>query len=475
MNKTATSLATLVSVFFFWGFVAASNGILIPVFKEKLQLEQWQSQMIAFAFYVAYTVGSLLYMGLSRVVGRDLIGQWGYARALSYGLLVSALGTLLFIPAANTASFPLLLSGLIVVGLGFSLQQTVANPLAIALGSPETGSMRLSLAGGINNVGTTVGPLLVSFAIFGSAGQSTASSLDISSVQVPYLALGALFVLFAIVFWKMDLGKPHAETEAESQAEDAHRSIYTYPQVWMGMVAIFLYVGVEVATADNLPEYLKQYQGVSLQGIAPYISLYWASLMIGRWTSSSGALGLKGVQRQVARWILPAAAFGLFFAVNTLGGHDPGRFLPYLAAVAVLILADWATNGNPAKQLLLYSLLGAGALAMGMLAEGPLAVYAFLSVGLFSSTLWPCIFTLAIAGMGSKTSLVSNALVMMIMGGGIVSLTQGALAHDGLLGIRYSFLIGVACFAYLAFYAWSVGNELRRRGVALDGSAAGGH
>jgi FHS family L-fucose permease-like MFS transporter len=191
MNKTATSLATLVSVFFFWGFVAASNGILIPVFKEKLQLEQWQSQMIAFAFYVAYTVGSLLYMGLSRMAGRDLIGQWGYARALSYGLLVSALGTLLFIPAANTASFPLLLSGLIVVGLGFSLQQTVANPLAIALGSPETGSMRLSLAGGVNNVGTTVGPLLVSFAIFGSAGQSTASALDISSVQVPYLALGA--------------------------------------------------------------------------------------------------------------------------------------------------------------------------------------------------------------------------------------------------------------------------------------------
>lgn len=475
MNKTATSLATLVSVFFFWGFVAASNGILIPVFKEKLHLEQWQSQMIAFAFYVAYTVGSLLYMGLSKLAGKDLIGQWGYARALSYGLLVSALGTLLFIPAANTASFPLLLSGLIVVGLGFSLQQTVANPLAIALGTPETGSMRLSLAGGINNVGTTVGPLLVSFAIFGSAGHSDAASLDISSVQVPYLALGALFVIFAGVFWKMNLGKPHAESAVEAQTEDAHRSIYSYPQVWMGMIAIFLYVGVEVATADNLPEYLKQYQGVNLDGIAPYISLYWASLMIGRWTTSSGALGLDGWKRQVARWILPAAAFALFFGVNTLGGHDPGRFLPFLAAVALMILADTATNGNPAKQLLLYSVLGAGALVLGMLSDGPLAVYSFLAVGLFCSTLWPCIFTLAIAGMGSKTSLVSNALVMMIMGGGIVSLTQGALAHDELLGIRYSFLVGVVCFAYLAFYAWRVGNELRRRGVSLDGAAAGGH
>jgi FHS family L-fucose permease-like MFS transporter len=475
MNKTATSLATLVSVFFFWGFVAASNGILIPVFKAKLNLEQWQSQMIAFAFYVAYTVGSLGYLGLSKLAGTDLIGRWGYARALSYGLIISALGTLLFIPAAESASFPLLLSGLIVVGLGFSLQQTVANPLAIALGTPETGSMRLSLAGGVNNVGTTVGPLLVSYAIFGNAASSAGTALDITAVKIPYLALGALFILFALVFWNMDLGRPHAESAAESASEEGRKSAFSYPQVWMGMIAIFLYVGVEVATADNLPEYLKQYHGVTLDGIAPYISLYWASLMIGRWTSSSGALGLAGLQRQLARWALPALAFGLFFLVNHLGGHDPARFVPYLGAVALLVLVDWATNGNPAKQLLIYSALGAGALCVGMLADGPLAVYAFLSVGLFCSTLWPCIFTLSIAGMGSKTSQASNALIMMIMGGGVVSLAQGALAHEDYLGIRYSFLLGVLCFGYLAFYAWKVGNELRRRGVSLDGSAAGGH
>ena len=184
---------------------------------------------------------------------------------------------------------------------------------------------------------------------------------------------------------------------------------------------------------------------------------------------------MDGVKRQLARWALPALAFGLFFLVNHLGGHDPARFVPYLGAVALLVLVDWATNGNPAKQLLFYSALGAGALAVGMLANGPLAVYAFLSVGLFCSTLWPCIFTLAIAGMGSKTSQASNALIMMIMGGGVVSLAQGALAHEDYLGIRYSFLLGVLCFGYLAFYAWRVGNELRRRGVSLDGSSAGGH
>ena len=147
--------AILVSVFFFWGFVAASNDILIPVFQSKLQLEQWQSQMISFIFYVAYTVGALGYLLLTRLWGKDLVATVGYGKSLGIGLWISALGTLLFIPAANQASFPLLLAGLLVVGLGFSLQQTVANPLAIALGTPETGSQRLSMAGGVNNLGTT--------------------------------------------------------------------------------------------------------------------------------------------------------------------------------------------------------------------------------------------------------------------------------------------------------------------------------
>ena len=159
----------LVTVFFFWGFVAASNDILIPVFKTAFNLSQGESQLVAFAFYIAYTVGSLIYMGVSVAIKEDLVNKIGYKNGLSLGLLISALGTLLFYPAANTGSFPLMLAGLFIVGLGFSLQQTVANPLAIALGPITTGSQRLTLAGGINNFGTTIGPLIVSFAIFGSS------------------------------------------------------------------------------------------------------------------------------------------------------------------------------------------------------------------------------------------------------------------------------------------------------------------
>src|SRR5574343_69902 len=128
MQKNNTSFLILISVFFFWGFVASSNDILIPVFKEKLNLEQWQSQMISFAFYVAYTVGSIIYVALSKSFGSDILNKLGYKNGIALGLLISALGTLLFYPAAQTASFPLMISGLFIVGLGFSLQQTAANP-----------------------------------------------------------------------------------------------------------------------------------------------------------------------------------------------------------------------------------------------------------------------------------------------------------------------------------------------------------
>jgi FHS family L-fucose permease-like MFS transporter len=404
-----------------------------------------------------------------------LVASWGYGKSLAVGLFISAAGTLLFIPAANNASFPLLLMGLIVVGIGFSLQQTVANPLAISLGSPETGSQRLSMAGGINNLGTTLGPLLLSFAIFGQAGTGAAPTLDIAAVKIPYLILGACFVFFGMLFWRMDLGKPEEAILDESSNNLPTESIFKAPQVWMGMIAIFLYVGVEVSTASNLPEYLKMYHDIKLDQMAPYISLFWASLMIGRWTAASGALGAKGSQRALLRWALPMVAFGLFMLINMLGGYDVTQFIPFIGAVLVLIVADLLVKGNPVKQLFLYASLGIVATLVGMYAEGPVAIYSFIAVGLFCSTLWPCIFTLAIAGMGTRTSQVSNALIMMIMGGGFVSVFQGWLSSDELMGIRGSYWVGVVCFAYLAFYAYRMQLVLQKRGIVLEEAASSGH
>ena len=473
-----SQFGTLITVFFFWGFVAASNDILIPVFKKAFNLSQAKSQLVSVAFYVAYTVGSIIYFAISKMIGSDVLNRIGYKNGIALGMIISAIGTLLFYPAANNASFTLMITGLFIVGLGFSLQQIAANPLAIVMGDPKTGSQRLTMAGGINNFGTTIGPLLVSFAIFGSVSSgSTVASIE--SVKIPYLILGLAFLLVA-VFLKFS-GVPNKIdleniTDQESDAGNKllHKSsAFQYPQLIMGMLAIFLYVGVEVSTASNLPAYLEKYLNVSTEKVAPYISLYWASLMIGRWTGAVEAFTDNMSTQKILRFIAPYLAFGVFLMVNAIAKHDLTPFYIYALIILVLIIADMASKGNPARMLFIFSGLGILALIVGMTTSGMTSVYAFISVGLFCSTLWPCIFTLAVSGLGKHTSQGSSFLIMMIMGGGFISLLQGYIAD--ISTIQSSYIVGILCFVYLAFYAWKVSGILKNQGINFDKKLSSGH
>jgi FHS family L-fucose permease-like MFS transporter len=459
------SLSTLITVFFFWGFVAASNDILIPVFKKEFDLTQGQSQLVSLSFYIAYTVGAIIYQVISYSMKSDLVNKLGYKNSLALGLVISAVGTLLFYPAANSGSFELMLSGLFVVGLGFSLQQTVANPLAIALGPSKTGSQRLTLAGGINNFGTTIGPLIVSFAIFGTASASEAI-ISIEAVKIPYLILGVAFLLVAFLLKISSIpDRPESDDRSTDQNNINRGSALKYPQLLLGMIAIFLYVGVEVSTASNLPDYMEKELGFGPSEIAPYISLYWASLMIGRWTGAVQAFGVTDQMAGILKFIVPYLAFGVFLLVNIIAGHEVGSFLIYAVLIILLIVADIASKGNPARMLLLFSCLAITALITGMLTGGKIGVFAFISVGLFCSTLWPCIFALAIKGLGKNTSQGSSFLIMMIMGGGIVSWVQGLLAD--MITVNYSYIIGILCFAYLAFYAVQAKKILINQGIEI--------
>ena len=466
-----SQFGTLITVFFFWGFVAASNDILIPVFKKAFSLSQAQSQLVSVAFYVAYTVGSIIYFVISKFTGGDLLNKMGYKNGIALGLVISALGTLLFYPAANNGSFILMISGLFIVGLGFSLQQIAANPLAIVMGDPKTGAQRLTLAGGINNLGTTIGPLIVSFAIFGSvAAANTEASIE--SVKIPYLILGVAFILVAIMIKfssvpnKIEL-EHVLETEVTAADKIVHKaSAFAYPQLIMGMIAIFVYVGVEVATASNLPAYLEQNLKVTTQNVAPFISLYWASLMIGRWTGAVGVFDVSKGFQQVLKFLMPYVAFAVFLLVNTIANRSVDQFYIYAIVIAVMLLADILSKNNPVRMLLIFSLAGVAALLVGMLTDGMLSAFAFMSVGLFCSTLWPCIFTIAVAGLGKHTNQGSSLLIMMIMGGGIVSWLQGVVADS--IGIHYSYIIGVICFLYLAFYAFRAKSILQSQGIDFD-------
>lgn len=462
-----SQFGTLITVFFFWGFVAASNGILIPLFKEKLDLSQTQAQLIDFAFYVAYFVGSIIYFAVGKAIGQDPLNKIGYKSGIIYGLIISAMGTLLFYPAAQYQSYPLLLSGLFVVGLGFSLQQTSAQPFAIALGNPATGSQRLNLAGGINNLGTTIGPVIISFAIFGALTEDAAKNASIDSVKMPYLILGGVFLLFAFIFKMANM--PSVQNDEKMEKGFA---ALKYPQLVLGMIAIFVYVGVEVTIGSNLGELLKIKFGMDSSNNSQYISLFWASMMIGRWAGAVAAFNPSKNLKTILTVIMPFVAFGIYLLVNILRGSDVSALYVYTICIAVMICAYFLSGDKPVKMLIIYSSLGCVAMLIGLFTSGYVSLFAFISGGLFCSVMWPCIFSLAVAGLGKHTSQGSAFLIMMILGGAIIPLVQGKVAD--VIGIKQSYWVAFICFVYLGWFAIKVKSVLQKQGIDFDAQVSGG-
>ena len=460
-NSRLSSLITLLSVFFFWGFVAASNGILTPLFKELFNLTQFRAQLVEWAFYISYFFGSIVYFSLSYFVG-DPLGKISYKKGLVIGLLISAIGAIGFIPAANLNSYPLLLTCLFTVGLGFTLQQIVANPYVIALGDPSTGSHRLSLAGGINSFGTTIGPVLLSLALFGQVSGSAAHA-DISAVKLPSFILSGMLVLSAILLSlsKLPPITTHEHTEKSLGA-------LKYPQLTLGMAAIFFYVGVEVTTGSNLGKLLQMpsIKGIGVDKIAPYVSLFWGSLMIGRWRGSLTVFNLSKMWKNIMNIVVPFVAFGVIAGVNYLSHNDISEYVYYIPFIVLAIIIFFIGKDKPALTLTLFSCVSAGMMVLGLCTNGTLALFSFISGGLFCSVMWPCIFTLAIAGLGKFTTQGSSLLVMMILGGACIPPLQGYIVDNSNAHIAY--VVPVFCYAYLAFYGWKVRAVLKAQGINAD-------
>jgi FHS family L-fucose permease-like MFS transporter len=534
------ALTTLTTVFFFWGFIAAGNSVFIPFCKTYFSLDQFQSQLIDFAFYGAYYLGALGLFLFGTSSGKDLVGSWGYKKSIVYGLLFSAIGAGAMIVSVYLNMFTGMLIGLFIVALGFSLQQTSANPFMISLGDESTGSSRINLGGGINSLGTTVGPLIVSLALFGTASaisEEMIQSLSLSKVIILYACVGGLFIGVAALFGfskKVPEGKILVE-EDQKENEDVRKAVRTlllitgllivsfapvfysynsgldwsnedseririigwsaglivivvgllyasikgskekkgwgamqYPQLTLGMLAIFVYVGVEVAVGSNLAELLKQreFGGYNSSQIAPFIAMYWGSLMIGRWAGAINAFDLSKSTKQLFRFFVPLIAFGLVLLLTKISGYEVDTLYWYVVCVLVQIGAFFVTNDKPALTLSVFGTLGAIATVIGLMTKGIVAVYAFLSAGLFCSIMWPCIFSLSLAGLGKYQTQGSAFLVMMILGGAIIPPLQGKLSD--VLGIQPSFIVGAICFAYLGFFAVYVKRLLNKQGVDFE-------
>ena len=538
-----SQFGTLITVFFFWGFVAASNGIFIPFCKTHFQLDQFQSQLVDAAFYGAYFFGSLILYILSSLSGVDILNKIGYKNGIIYGLLISVIGAIAmaFISTSEGATFAMVLIAFFAIALGFSLQQTCAQPFAIALGAPETGAHRLNLAGGINSIGTLLGPLIVSVVLFGGLAEGEKKA-TLGNIETLYIILAVLFTAVAIFFGVSKLPRVTSDEKIEkspkamliliiisvptfvlifmnewvvkhfgeaaksflivatlvitigllfysmaaSKKNKSRWGAMQYPQLVLGMIAIFVYVGVEVTVQSNMGALLRlpDFGGLEERYISPYISLYWGSLMIGRLTASVTVFNLKKSTKRILTVIVPFVGFGLVLLVNVLRGSAVDNLYVYAFCVAFLVIAFFFANEKPVAMLLVVSVMATIAMLIGLFTEGDTAMFAFISGGLFCSVMWPCIFALAVAGLGKYTAQGSAFLIMMILGGAIIPPLQGAICDfdkinpEGIMNTSYthfSYIVPVLCFAYLAVHALTSKRVLKSQGIDFDQQIGGGH
>jgi FHS family L-fucose permease-like MFS transporter len=234
------------------------------------------------------------------------------------------------------------------------------------------------------------------------------------------------------------------------------------------MLAIFFYVGVEVTIQSNLGALLKlpEIKGLSASQISPYISLYWGSLMIGRWRGSVTVFNLKGAKRTIVMTLVPLIAFGVICGVNYLRTNDISDYKFYIPYVILAIIAFFMSGERPAFTLILFASLAAILMLVGLFTAGNVALFSFISGGLFCSVMWPCIFALAIAGLGKYTTQGSSLLIMMILGGAIIPPLQGLIVDH--CGAHVSYWVPVFCFAYLAFYGFKVRQVFKKQGMDAD-------
>lgn len=416
-NKYTGALAVLTSLFFIWGFLTSLNDILIPHLKAVFTLNYTQAMLVQFCFFAAYFVMS--------VPCGFLVDRVGYKPGIIVGLAVAGGGCLMFYPAAGLHSYPLFLTAFFVLASGITLLQVAANPYVTVLGNPDTAASRLNLTQAFNSLGTTIGPYFGSLLILATAvktsdelallnaGQlSVYQAAEAAAVQQPYLWLAAVLFGLAAVFAFLKLPTVTATAAAARQGAasepQAAASAWQFPLLVLGALAIFVYVGGEVAIGSFLVNFLGQphIAGIAEQDAGKLVSFYWGGAMVGRFI---GAVAMRKV--------------------------------------------------HPGKALIFNALCAAGLVGLAMFAGGRVAAVAILAVGLCNSIMFPTIFSLALTGLGPHTGQGSGILCSAIVGGALIPLLQGLFADR--IGIQHAFFVPLLCYLYIAYYGSRCARQVR--------------
>ena len=388
------ALVVLTTLFFMMGFITCMNDILIPHLKDIFDLTYVQAMLIQFCFFTAYAIMSIP-MGY-------LVGKIGYKNGVISGFVLTAIGCLLFYPAAGSHSYATFLGALFILASGVTLLQVAGNPYVTLLSKPGKESATLTLVQAFNSLGTTIAPQIGAFLILADATQTVSKAEQISSVQIPYLGLAGLLIILA-VFVKM-LRLPDARKIAEEESEHNHdgkHSVWQYRHLVFGAAGIFCYVGAEVSIGSLLVSVLGYLKGLDHASAAKYLSFYWGGAMVGRFLGSA-------IMAKIA----------------------PNRYLAFNATAAVALLGVAMLAGK---------------------ASADIAMWALLAIGFFNSIMFPTIFSLATKGLGRFTSSASGVLCTAIVGGAVVPVVQGWAADT--YGLMISFVVSAICYVYIVFFA----------------------
>lgn len=379
------ALFSLAVLYFMMGFITCLNDTLVPFFKKEFTLSYAGSSLVQFYFFLTY--------GVMSIPAGKLVEKLGYKKGMVAGFFIAALGAFLFYPASVFHQYSIFLAALFVLAIGIVLLQVAANPYITVLGPAATASSRLTLIQGVGSIGTTVAPLFGAYFILSGVGSAANSS---EAVRNPYIGIGLVLLLIAIVVFLLKLPEVKAETAAESTPRN--NSLFSFRNLRLGIPAIFFYVGAEVAIGTFLTNYIADILQVKEEAANGYVAFYWGGMLVGRLL---GAVVLKLLK--------------------------PSQVLAFCALASML--------------LILLSINSSGALA----------IWSMIGVGLFNSVMFATIFSLSVNGLGAHTTRASGYLSSAIAGGAIVSYLQGmAIDH---FNWSIAFLLPMACYAYILFYA----------------------
>jgi MFS transporter, FHS family, L-fucose permease len=419
------ALAVVTTLFFMWGSLTSLNDVLIPYAQHVFTLTLADSMLIQTAFFLAYFVFS--------IPAAKLIDWIGYKRAIIAGLLTMVAACLIFYPAAKIPSYPFFLAGLIILATGITILQVAANPYVAVLGSPKTASSRLNLTQAFNSLGTTIFPWVGAHLILKTTGAvlSPAQEADaVIKLYVYFFSLALLLLAAGIASFKL----PKMESAEHHIGQKVNDSLWNHPNLIFGAAAIFVYVGGEVAIGSSISNYL------ALDNIGGFITSS---------TIPDSAMRYRAALGQAARYISfywGGAMVGRFIGSALLQKIKTGTLLAFCAIMAGLLVT------------------------ISVLTNGHIAMWSILSVGLFNSIMFPCIFTLGIAELGPLTGDGSGILNMAIVGGAIIPYLVGRLAdfiNRGYYpamtqgetswgqGIHYALIVAMFCYLYILFFAVS--------------------